>query len=84
MPKKSNIRQFSSYVKIRTKYKTEIRLLKNENGHSVTNDNGGEGPPVKHVLCNQQISVLFTKEDIKKKFENLKPVYEPLEIIFNK
>ena len=87
MSKKSNIRQFSSYVKSRTKSKTGIGPLRNENGDLVTNekemanilnscfarvftqDNGVDGPPVKHVLCNQLNSLLFTKEDIKKKFK---------------
>ena len=95
MPKKSNIRQFSSYVKSRTKSKTGIGPLRNDNGDSVTNekemanilnscfarvftqDNGDEGPPIKHVLCNQLNSLVFTKEDIKEKIKNLKPASAP-------
>jgi len=39
LPKKSYIRQFSSYVKSRTKSKTGIGPLRNDNGDLVTNEN---------------------------------------------
>jgi len=93
--KKSNIRQFSSYVKSRTRSKTGIGPLRNDNGDLVTNDNemanilnscfarvftqdnGDDGPPVKHVLCNQLNSLIFTKEVIVEKIIKLKPTSAP-------